>query len=202
MQVGELFDQVGVAWDAQHRRHHQVAGREAVLQVLASIQAVGQLGQPPLQRFHHRRPARLGPVLVGVEEVDLDQAGHARFDGIQRREDPRLGARPPGRIDRHQDLGPLGDVQDDRPGFEHRDAVRFECRHLREGLMLAIGVRLLLLLCDQPRFVGDPRLFQRPADAQVPDQPLGEGRDPTECTHSGHGGSPLMGQVVVSALTI
>src|SRR5436190_587101 len=49
-EIGEAGDEVGVAHDAQHRRHHQVAGGEAVLEIVALAQPLGEPAEPRADR--------------------------------------------------------------------------------------------------------------------------------------------------------
>ena len=71
-------------------------------------------------------------------------------------------------VARRQRFGLGHDVQHDCTRLEHFDVVILVGRDLPEGLPLAIARRRLNLRIDQDRMVGQFRLFQRPADPEVP----------------------------------
>ena len=84
--------------------------------------------------------------------------------------------RPGRRIIGQQGVAPLGDVEDDRTRFEQGEVSVLDRRNLPEGLDGAIGGgrHRALTVADQRDAIAQARLLERPAHAQVADQPLRE----------------------------
>jgi hypothetical protein len=59
-------------------------------------------------------------------------------------------------------------------------AVLFKDRHLPERLQRTIFRFVLIALLQEPRLVGQARLFERPSDAQIAHVALSERWHPTE----------------------
>src|SRR3954454_3156210 len=72
-EVRMLGDEIGVAQDAQHRRHHQVARREAVFEIVALAEPGGLRAEPVPHLLFGARPADFCPLGLGVEQVDADE---------------------------------------------------------------------------------------------------------------------------------
>ena len=132
---------------------------------------------------------RTGRRAAGLQ-VDHVERRDRRLDGVQRRQHPGANACPRGGVARHQRLGALAQVHDDGAGLEQHQAVVVDRRHLAERLHCAIGGRLLVVGADQHHLVGDARLLERPAHAQVAHQPLGERRNPAKGAEADHDFAP------------
>ena len=113
-----------------------------------------------------------------MEGVEGDEVLGVGLDGVQRRDHPGGHPRPARRVAGRQRLGPGGQMQHDSAGLEHLDLVVAVGRTLAKGLPLAIALRRLDGRVDQGDGVIKSRLLQRPADAQVANVALGEGRNP------------------------
>jgi len=125
------------------------------------------------------RPPLFRPILLGVEQVDRGQILDMGLDRIEGREHPHAGAGAGPRIGGHQRPATLGDVHHDRARFEQlQPGVAIALligRHLAERLQPSIGGGRLILGPDQAFLVGETRLLERPAHAQIAHQPLSEG---------------------------
>src|SRR5581483_5659515 len=71
-------------------------------------------------------------------------------------------------------------------GLEEDEAVLLIRRHLPERLEGAIGVGPAVVGADQPFLVRQPGFLERPADAEVADEPAREGRHPAERADADH----------------
>src|SRR5262249_38795871 len=75
-------DDVRVLQDAQNRRHHEIASREAVAVEKGLVaQRFGQAGETPLSEIHGTRSPQLRPFLVRVEKVDQRNIHEEGLDG-------------------------------------------------------------------------------------------------------------------------
>src|SRR6185436_14420422 len=61
---GNPADQIGVAQDAEHGGHEQVAGAEAAFEILAAVERRREIHEPAPGRLLRARAALLGPLLV------------------------------------------------------------------------------------------------------------------------------------------
>lgn len=95
-------------------------------------------------------------------------------------------ARARARLLRQEHLAALADVQDDGPGFEQREPVLLEDRHLPEGLQRAVLRLVLVALREQAGPVRKARLLQRPAHAKIPDEASREIGNPLEGGYRDH----------------
>ena len=166
---------------AQHGDHHQVADGEAALEPLLVAERVGQQLEPRLDLLDHLRPPLLRPVLAAVEDVDVDQLEDHRLDAVQRGDQPgdRRASAPFG-VGRQQPLVAQAEVDQDRAAFEQLDLVVAIGRHLAERLLVEIVGRARVHRVEQADPIGPADLLERPADAQVADQPGGEVGHPAE----------------------
>src|ERR1043166_8414880 len=72
---------VGVAQNAEHGGHHQIAGGEAsAIEIRFFAERLGECGEPPFHELHSTWTAQLRPLLVCVENVDEGDVHHERFD--------------------------------------------------------------------------------------------------------------------------
>jgi hypothetical protein len=78
-----------VVEDSQHRRHHQIAGRETVaIEIWLLAKRPGEGGQTLPHELHGPWAAQLRPLLVCVEEIDQRDIHDEGLDGIERRDEP------------------------------------------------------------------------------------------------------------------
>ena len=190
-----LRNQVGMPENLQDRGHQQVGDGEPVLEVVASVEPIGEVREPLLRGLDRLRPAQLRPFRLGLENIDLDEVANMRLDRIHRREEPRRRTRPFVGIGRHQRFRPPGDMVEDRTGFEEHQPVFLIDRHLPEGLQTAIVLGRPVLEADLPDLVGKAGLFQRPPEPQVAAQTLGERRHPAERGKSDHAVTPSFASI-------
>jgi len=77
-------------------------------------------------------------------------------------------------------FAPFADMQHGGPVFEKHEAVFLEDRQLPERLRRAVVGFVLIALFQEARPVGEARLLQRPAYAQIAHLALGKVRNPFE----------------------
>jgi hypothetical protein len=100
--------------------------------------------------------------------------------------EPLRRVRPGERILGQESLAPLADVEHDRPGFEEREVAVLKNRHLSEGLQGAVVRFVLVAQRQKARLVGDARLLQGPARAQIAHLAVGELWNPFESGDGDH----------------
>lgn len=107
---------------------------ERALQPVRVAQAGRELAEPAANPVRDQRQAFPGPGFVAFLELGDDEIEDRRFHGIERREHPGDRARPRVGVVRQQARMALGEMQDDRPGFEQDEIALLEGRNLAEGM--------------------------------------------------------------------
>src|ERR1700720_2703133 len=69
-EIGEALQHIAIAQDAQHRRHHQVTCGEAVFQIVALAQSLGEFPKPRQRHFGLCGLAQLRPFLSRVKGIE------------------------------------------------------------------------------------------------------------------------------------
>ncbi len=177
---------------------HHVADRKAAFEPFLVAERLGKQLQPRLDLLDDLRPAFLRPLLAAVEDVDVDQLEQHRLDAVQRRDQPGDRPHPLVEVAGKQALVLKAQVDQDRAALEQMHVAVRECGHLPERLLVEIIRRTRVHRVEQSDPVGPLDLLERPADAQVADQPSGEVRNPAEsrnldrgCRIDRHGALPL-----------
>jgi len=151
----------------KHGRHHQIANRKAVVQVIAIAESIRELCKPQLDPLLHVRATKHCPFLIGAEEIDSGKSIDLNLHRVERREQPGDRARPRLLINRKERLTPRPNVEHYRAGFEQDEIILFENRHLSERLTRAIFGGRLVVGVNQPRTVCEAGLFERPPHAEI-----------------------------------
>ena len=68
--------------NSQHGRHQKVRHGETILQIVATVEPIGERGQTRLCEFDSRWPAFFCPILLGMKQVDRREVLNVRFDRI------------------------------------------------------------------------------------------------------------------------
>jgi len=167
-------DDIGVIEDAKHGRHHKVARREASFEIWLLAKMVRQPSEPRFDHFDDLGPAFAGPIAGGVEQVDQRQLLDHRLDAVERRQHPRHRAGATQSVGGQQGFAFLADMEHDRPALEHPHRLVAVARHLTKRLIGEIVRGPLRSRAEFAHGIGDARLLERPAHAQVAHLPASE----------------------------
>src|SRR4029077_8665940 len=140
-----------------------------------------------VRKVHRARSAQPCPFLIAVEQIYHGYIHDVRLDGIERSDQPLGGAGSRAVVLRQQRFAALADVQDDRAAFKEHSSILLDHGHLSEGLKRTVVRFVLIALREQPRPVGQARLLERPAHAQVTHLSLGKRGDPSKGGDCNHG---------------
>jgi len=138
-------------------------------------QRLGERAQTALREFDCTGTAQLRPFLTSVEQVKHRDVHDVGLDGIERRDQPLDRTRTRAGVLRQERFAAFADMQHDGAAFEQHLTVLVEDRHLAKGLHGAILGLVLIAHLQQAGAVGEARLFERPADAQIADLPCANG---------------------------
>jgi len=168
--IGRLAEQPAAVGEAKHSDHHQVADREPVaFEPLLVSEPIGQLPKSELREMVKGGNCRRGPLLVGPEAIEERAELDERLDAADRGAAPLDRPVSCLRIAGQQRFALLRDILDDRAAFEEPDGAVAEARDLLERLLEAVIFRPLET--DPAEAVVEAGFFERPADAQVLDEP-------------------------------
>src|SRR5262245_3368645 len=159
---------VGVAQDAQHGRHHEIArGKAVAVEIGLVAQRLGQGCQAVTYERLGTGAAKFCPLLIGVEQINQGDVHHEGLNGIERRDQPLRGAGSRLGILRQKRFAALADVQHDGARFEQHKVVLHEDRDLAERLQRTILRLVPVALLEEARLVGETGLLEGPAHAQI-----------------------------------
>src|SRR5262249_33447770 len=122
-----------------------------------------------------------------IKEVDQRDVHDERLDGIERGDQPLRRPRPRAHVLGQQRFAAFPDVKNDRSAFEEDTAILLEDRHLPERLQRAVVRLVLVAQLQEASLVGEARLLERPAHAEVAHLPLREGGNPAKSGYGDHG---------------
>jgi hypothetical protein len=156
----------------QHFHHHQVAGAERAVEPVGIAETCGKLAEPATDTVLDQRQAIRGPGLVAFPKFGGLDFEDRRLDRVERGEHPADRARPGIGIVGQQAGMMLGDVEDDRAGFEQDEIAFLIGGNLAEGMERQMRGLLHRGKGNEAHLIGQARFFERPANAGIARQPL------------------------------
>src|SRR6185369_11940891 len=151
--------------EAKNRDHDQVSDREPVLKPFLVAEPVGDALELQLHEIFCARPAKLRPLFIPEEDIDLKEIEDRRFHAVERCIGPLDCPEASLTVAREQFFACLADILDDGAALEDPDFPIVEAGNLVKGLFAKIFRRTGL--AEQANPVIEPRLLECPAGAEV-----------------------------------